>query len=86
MNKNAELLPEISKIARMCVYLTTPGNFISATRYSGAPTGGPTSKVTSGLQNEIEMRVELRAKCNVNVVKKNIRAKEITTKEGQGKT
>lgn len=37
----------------VCVYLTTPGNFISAMRYSGTPTGGPTSKVTSGLKNDM---------------------------------
>lgn len=44
----------------MRVDLTTPGNFISAMRFSGTPTGGSKSKVTSGLENEMKIRIELK--------------------------
>lgn len=34
----------------VCEYLTSPGSFISAMRYSGSPAGGSTSKINSGLK------------------------------------
>ena len=40
------------------VYLTTPGSFISAMRYSGSPAGGSTNNVNSGLETASQRHIE----------------------------